>query len=70
MSEETAELRDIFLDVADEGTLTERQETGVSRDPIDEETAELEDEVSGMAREDGLADAVDVEFDGADPVDS
>lgn len=67
MSGETEELRDIFLDVAGEEPLTERQEADVSRDPIDEETAELEAEVSGIAREDGLTDAVDVEFEGGDP---
>lgn len=55
----TDDLRDIILDVADEETLTERQEEEPSRDPIEGEDAETEAEVSEFAGQDGLGDAVD-----------
>lgn len=60
--EKTDDLRDIFLDVAEEATFTERQEEGPSRDPIGEREAAMEAEVSRSAREDGLEDAVDADF--------
>ena len=62
MSSETDALRDLFLDVSEEGVLTERQEEEPSRDPIDERDAALEAEISGMTRQDGLEDAVDGSF--------
>lgn len=62
MRSDTEALRDIFLDVAGEGVVTESQAEEPSRDPIEERDAELEAEVSGMTREDGLEDAVDGAF--------
>lgn len=62
MSSESDPLREIFLDVSEDGTLTERQEEGPSRDPIEDADAELEAAVSGMTREDGLEEAVDASF--------
>ncbi|MFB6219463.1 MAG: hypothetical protein ABEH77_09880 [Halobacteriaceae archaeon] len=55
MSTETDELRDIFLDVAGEETVTERQAEEPSREPV--EDAEVA-EAAELGREDGLADAV------------
>ncbi len=60
--ERTDDLRDIFLDVAEDGTFTERQEEGPSHDPIGEREAAIEAEVSRSARDDGLDDAVDGDF--------
>lgn len=59
MSTKTDDLKQIFMDVSDEATFTERQEEGPSRDPISDREAEIEAEVSAFAREDGLDDAVD-----------
>jgi hypothetical protein len=58
MSTTTDSLRDIYLDVAGEETITEHQQEDRSRDPIDDEEAELEAVVSSVAMEDGLDDAV------------
>lgn len=55
----TNSLRDIYLDVADEETITERQEETPSSEPIDEGVAELEESVSAAVLEDGLDDALD-----------
>lgn len=66
MASNTESLREIFLDVAGEKTITERQETHHSRDSIDDGGVELERTVSATVLEDGLDDAVDgaeVEFD-------
>lgn len=59
MSSETDSLREIFLDVSEDGTVTERQEEEPSRDPID---ADLEAELAGVTQGDGLEDAVDSAF--------
>ena len=59
MSTDTESLRDIYLDVAGEETITESQEEEPSHDPIEEGESELEAEISSMLREDGLDDAVD-----------
>ena len=57
MTDKTDELRDIFLDVSEDGTVTERQDEGASKDPVDETTATAEEEArAGL--EDGLDDAV------------
>lgn len=58
MSSETEQLRDIFLDVAGEETVTERQVEEPSREPVDQREAELAAEAVEMGRDDGLADAV------------
>lgn len=66
MTDKTDDLRDIFLDVADEETLTEHQEEGPSRDPIEDSDAELEAAVVRSTREDGLDDAVDGDYGDSD----
>lgn len=55
----TESLRDIYLEVAGEETITERQEEDTSRDPIDAGATELSAEVTQVLREDGLDDAVE-----------
>lgn len=59
MADKTDELRDIFLQVSDEGTLTERQQEGPSKAPVGERDAEVAAAVVESTREDGLDDAVD-----------
>jgi len=59
MSTNTDTLRDIYLDVAGEETITEHQRDHPSLAPINEEEAEIEAEVSSVAMEDGLDDAVE-----------
>lgn len=59
MSDNTDTLRDIFLDVSDETTLTETQDEGPSREPIGRTEAEMEQKLSGLTRADGLDEAVD-----------
>lgn len=66
MSTKTDDLRRIFMDVADEATFTERQEEGPSRDPISDREAAIEAEVSTIAREDGLDDAVGMDLDASE----
>ena len=56
MTDKTDELRDIFLDVSEDGTLTEHQDEGPSKDPVDASDATTEEALSGL--EDGLDDAV------------
>lgn len=58
MTDDTDALRDIFLDVTGEETLTEHQEEAPSHDPIGERETELERHVSAAALDDGLGDAV------------
>ena len=59
MSTRTESLRNLYLEVTGEETITETQEEEPSRDPIGEGETELEQEVSTLLREDGLDDAVD-----------
>lgn len=59
MATNTDELRDIFLDVADDAELTEHQEDGPSRDPVGDDEVSLAAEVEAGTREDGLEDAID-----------
>lgn len=68
MTEKTDALRDIFLEVSEEPTVTESQEEGPSRDPIEGPDAAVEEAVVGLLREDGLADAVDDPASGPDGV--
>lgn len=59
MPDKTDELRNIFLDVSDDGTVTERQDEGASKAPVGERDAAVAAEAAESAREDGLDDAVD-----------
>lgn len=59
MSTETESLRDLYLDVAGEETITEQQEDGPSHDPIEATDTSVGEDVSAMVCEDGLTDAVD-----------
>jgi len=58
MSTQTDRLRDILMDVSEDGELVERQAEGPSRDPIDREAERVEATIAGGV-EDGLDDAVD-----------
>jgi hypothetical protein len=58
MTEKTDDLRDIFVEVTDEQTITERQQEGASKDPVDAETAAAASQAARSVREDGLDDAV------------
>lgn len=57
MSEKTDDLRDIFLDVSDDGTVTEHQQEGASKAPVEDDAAATAEAVRSL-REDGLDDAV------------
>lgn len=59
MAAETDSLRELYLDVAGDETLTDSQEESPSHAPIEETETELERMVSDVLRDDGLADAVD-----------
>ena len=59
MSADTDELRDLFVDVAGEETIIQHQTEEPSREPIEEHDTELAAEAAEVAREDGLADAVE-----------
>ena len=59
MSEKTDSLREIALNLTDDGTVTERQQESPSHDPVGEEEARIAAEASASARDDGLDDAVD-----------
>ena len=59
MSAKTDSLRDLYLNVAGEEPITEPQEEGPSRDPIEAREADLEREISEFARQDGLEDALE-----------
>lgn len=68
MSAETDNLRELYLNVAGEETVTEVQAEEPSRDPIDATEIELEAEVQAFTREDGLGDALEgVELDDSTP---
>jgi len=59
MSTETNPLRELYLDIATEETLTESQEVSPSHEPIEESEREVEQVVADVARQDGLTDAVE-----------
>lgn len=59
MSTDTADLRQLYLDVAGEETVTESQEEEPSHDPIEESEFELEAEVQAFTTQDGLDDALE-----------
>lgn len=52
-------LTDIFLEVSDDGTITEYQESGPSHDPVEGNAVAVEQEVRNTIRSDGLDDAVE-----------
>jgi hypothetical protein len=58
MTDKRESLKEIFLDVKEDGTVTERQEEGPSYEPVDSETAEQEDEAAASVV-DGLNEAID-----------
>lgn len=58
MTDKTDDLRDIFLEVSDDGTVTERQREGPSKAPVDPSDAEATARAVRAVREDGLDDAV------------
>ena len=58
MSTKTDSLREIYLNVADDETVTERKRDGPSHDPIEGDVAELERELEETTRQDGLEEAV------------
>lgn len=59
MGTKATELRDLYLDVAEETTITESQEADRNRDPVDATEEAIEDEVTGYRREHGLDDALE-----------
>ncbi len=59
MSAKTDSLKDIFINVAGDETLTESQEEDPSREPMDERDQSVENQVITAAKDDGLEDAVD-----------
>lgn len=58
MSQKTAELKDLYLEVTGTETVTEAQEEQPSRDPLEDDAVEMERAVTAVAAEDGLEDAV------------
>ncbi len=59
MSADTDTLREIYMEVAEEPTVVERQEEEPSREPIEASESQLEAEVSSFARQHGLDDALE-----------
>ena len=59
MSAKATELRDLYLDLAEETTITETQQPDRNRDPLDTSEVEIEDEVTGYRRQNGLEDALE-----------
>lgn len=58
MSTQVEALRDLYVELADEATLTEQQEDARSREPIDS-ADDPGGEVTQYVREDGLGDALE-----------
>jgi hypothetical protein len=59
MTDKTDALRDIFLEVSDDGTVTERQEERASKAPVGTDESEATAEAVRSVQEDGLDDAVE-----------
>lgn len=59
MSSKTDDLRDLYLDVAGQETVTEPKEEEPSHDPVERREATIEREVSALVNHDGLEDAVE-----------
>jgi len=59
MSTQTDKLRDIFVEVAGEETVTDEQAEEPSREPVEARDAALAVEAVEPGRDDGLGDAVD-----------
>lgn len=58
MSTKTESLKSIYLDIAGEQPLTERQEHGPSHDPQEEPDISREHELASITRTNGLEDAL------------
>lgn len=58
MTTDAEHLRDLYLDVAETETVTERREEGHSHDPVGETEAAIASDVAA-ASDDGLAEAVE-----------
>ncbi|ERG87919.1 MAG: hypothetical protein J07HX5_00060 [halophilic archaeon J07HX5] len=59
MQEKTDTLRELYLEITDEETLTEPQEESPSRAPVESVDAAVDEDVADIARHDGLDDAVE-----------
>lgn len=59
MRKKTDTLRELYLEITDEETLTEPQEESPSRVPVDSVDAAVDEVVADIARHDGLDDAVE-----------
>ena len=59
MTEKTDSLRDLYLEITSEETLTEHQREDHSRAPIEAEDAAVDEVVADVARQDGLDEAVE-----------
>jgi hypothetical protein len=59
MTDKTDALRDIFLEVSDDGTVTERQEERASKAPVGPDESEATAEAVRFVQEDGLDAAVE-----------
>jgi hypothetical protein len=57
MTEKRESLKEIFLGIKEDGTVTEKQQEGPSYEPIDDEAGDQEAVAASVA--DGLADAID-----------
>jgi hypothetical protein len=59
MSAKTESLRDLYVDITGEETVTEPQQETPSHDTVEGQAADLQRELSAVTRGDGLGDAVD-----------
>lgn len=59
MTGKAAELRELYLNLAEDETITESQEQVPNHDPVDATEAAIESEVIDYRREDGLDDALE-----------
>ena len=59
MDEKTDALRDLYMDIASEETLTEHQREEPSKAPVEAEAAAVDEAVEDVARQDGLEEAVE-----------
>lgn len=59
MAVKTDSLRDLYLDITETGTVTERQQEAPSHAPMEAQELKLEETVSAFVKDDGLSDAVE-----------
>lgn len=59
MSADTDALRDLYVDVTGQETVTDRQEEGPSHDPIEDRERTLQEAVSQAITDDGLDAAME-----------